>query len=48
MKILYFAFKHRHRYKDLNNFLKTKKYGEYLVINLGGPIKSFFAQLTGI
>ena len=45
MKILYFAFKHRHRYKDLNNFLKTKKYGKYLVINLSGPIKSFFAQL---
>ena len=45
MKIIYFAFKHRFRYKDLNNFLKTRFYGKYLVLNLGGPFKHFIAKL---
>ena len=45
MRILYFAFKHRHRFKDLNNFLRTKKYGKYLILNLGGPFKSFLAKI---
>ena len=45
MKIIYFAFKHRFRYKDLNNFLNTRFYGKYLVLNLGGPFKHFIAKL---
>ena len=45
MKIIYFAFKHRFRYKDLNNFLNTRFYGNYLVLNLGGPFKHFIAKI---
>ena len=45
MKIIYFAFKHRFRYKDLNNFLRTRFYGKYLVLNLGGPFKHFIAKI---
>lgn len=44
MKVIYFAFKHRFRYKDLNNFLSTRFYGKYLVLNLGGPFKHFIAK----
>jgi len=45
MKLFFFAFKHRYRYKDLNNFLYTKLYGKCLVLNLGGPYKYFIAKL---
>lgn len=45
MKFIYFSFKHRHRYKDLNNFLKTRVYGKYFILNLGGPIKHFIAKI---
>lgn len=48
MKIIYFVFKHRYRIKDLNNFLKTKKYGNFLVINFGGPLKHYFAKILNI
>jgi len=44
MKIIYFAFKHRYRVKDLNNFLITKKYGNFFVINFSGPLKHYFAK----
>ena len=48
MKIIYFAFKHRYRRKDLNNFLKTKKYGNFFVINFSGPLIHYFAKLLNI
>ena len=48
MKIIYFAFKHRYRIKDLNNFLKTKKYGNFFVINFSGPLKHYFAKFLNI
>ena len=44
MKIIIFSFKHRHRFKDLNNFLITKKYGQFLIINLSGPIRYILAK----
>ena len=45
MKFVLFSFKHRHRYKDLNNFLNSKIYGKYFILNLGGPFKHFLAKL---
>lgn len=45
MRLVFFAFKHRYRYKDLNNFLHSKIYGKYFVLNLGGPFKHFIAKL---
>ena len=48
MKIIYFAFKHRYRIKDLNNFLRTKKYGNFFVINFSGSLKHYFAKFLNI
>ena len=45
MKIIYFAFKHRYRFKDLNNFLHSRVYGKYLLINLAGPLKHWLALI---
>ena len=45
MKLVFFAFKHRYRYKDLNNFLYTRLYGKYFLLNLGGPFKHLVAQV---
>ena len=44
MKLVFFAFKHRFRFKDLNNFLKSRIYGKYFLLNLGGPFKHFVAK----
>ena len=45
MKLVYFAFKHRYRFKDLNNFLHSRVYGKYFLLNLGGPFKHIFAKI---
>ena len=45
MKLVFFSFIHRHRYKDLNNFLNNRIYGKYCMLNLGGPLKHFVAKL---
>ncbi len=45
MKLVYFAFRHRYRFKDLNNFLYSRVYGKYFLLNLGGPIKHIFAKI---
>ena len=45
MKLVFFAFKHRYRYKDLNNFLYSRLYGKYFLLNLGGPFKHFVAKI---
>ncbi len=45
MKLVFFSFIHRHRYKDLNNFLNSRIYGKYCMLNLGGPLKHFVAKL---
>jgi len=45
MKLIFFSFKHRYRYKDLNNFLSSRSYGKYFILNLGGPFKVFIAKL---
>tara|TARA_Y100000590_G_scaffold114019_1_gene129912 strand:- start:59 stop:1036 length:978 start_codon:yes stop_codon:yes gene_type:complete len=45
MKLIFFAFKHRYRYKDLNNFLQTRFYNKYLILNLGGPFKHVLAKI---
>ena len=45
MKLVFFAFKHRYRFKDLNNFLKSRFYGKYFLLNLGGPFKHFIAKI---
>ena len=45
MKIIFFAFKHRYRFKDLNNFLHSRKYGQYLIINLSGPFKHYLSKI---
>ena len=45
MKLVFFAFKHRYRYKDLNNFLYSRLYGKYFLLNLGGPFKYLVAKI---
>ena len=45
MKLVFFSFRYRHRYKDLNNFLNSRNYGKYFVLNLGGPFKYFIAKI---
>ena len=45
MKLVFFAFKHRYRFKDLNNFLYSRLYGKYFLLNLGGPFKHFIAKI---
>jgi len=45
MRLIFFSFKHRHRQKELNNFLNTRIYGKYFILNLGGPFKHFIAKI---
>ena len=45
MELVFFSFKHRYREKDLNNFLATRIYGKYFILNLGGPFKHIFAKI---
>ena len=45
MSLIFFSFKYRYRQKELNNFLTSRIYGKYLVLNLGGPFKHFIAKL---
>ena len=45
MNLVFFSFRHRYRQKELNNFLTSRIYGKYLVLNLGGPFKHFIAKL---
>ena len=45
MNLIYFAFKHRYRFKDLNNFLKTRIYGNYILLNFGGPFKYYLSKI---
>ena len=33
------------RNKDLNNFLNSRIYGKYFVLNLGGPVKHLIAKI---
>ena len=45
MELVFFSFKHRYRKKELNNFLATRIYGKYFILNLGGPFKHIFAKV---
>ncbi|MDA9701811.1 hypothetical protein N9U95_00650 [Candidatus Pelagibacter sp.] len=45
MKFVFFAFKHRYRYKDLNNFLHSRFYGKYFLLNLAGPFRYLIAKI---
>jgi len=45
MKFIFFSFRHRHRDKDLNNFLKTRIFKNFFLLNLSGPIKYFIAKI---
>ena len=45
MRLIFFSFKHRYRQKELNNFLKSRTYGKYFILNLGGPFRYFIAKL---
>ena len=45
MRLIFFSFKHRYRQKELNNFLNTKIYGKYFILNLGGPLKHLIAKI---
>ena len=45
MRLIFFSFKHRYRQKELNNFLYTRVYGKYFILNLGGPLKHFIAKI---
>ena len=45
MNLIYFAFKHRYRFKDLNNFLKSRIYGNYILLNFSGPFKHYLSKI---
>jgi hypothetical protein len=45
MKFIFFSFKHRHRKKDLNNFLKTRLFKDFFLLDLSGPIMHYFAKI---
>jgi len=45
MRLIFFSFKHRYRQKELNNFLNTRIYGKYFILNLGGPLKYLVAKV---
>ena len=45
MNLIYFAFKYRYRFKDLNNFLKSKIYGNYILLNFSGPFKYYLSKI---
>ena len=45
MKLVFFAFKHRYRYKDLNNFLHSRLYGKYFLLNLSGPFRHLITKI---
>ena len=45
MRLIFFSFKNRYRQKELNNFLNTRIYGKYFILNLGGPFKNFIAKI---
>ena len=45
MRLVFFSFKHRYRKKELNNFLATRIYGKYFILNVGGPLKYFVAKI---
>ena len=45
MNLIYFAFKYRYRFKDLNNFLKSRIYGKYILLNFSGPFKYYLSKI---
>ena len=45
MNLIYFAFKYRYRFKDFNNFLKSRIYGNYILLNFGGPFKYYLSKI---
>ena len=45
MNLVFFSFKHRYRQKELNNFLYSRIYGKYFILNLGGPLRYLIAKL---
>ena len=45
MKLIYFSFRYRHREKELNNFLKSRIYGNIFLLNLGGPFRFLLAKI---
>ena len=45
MRLIFFSYKHRYRQKELNNFLNSRIYGKYFILNLGGPLKHLIAKI---
>jgi len=45
MNLIYFAFRYRYRFKDLNNFLKSRIYGNYILLNFSGPFKYYLSKI---
>ena len=45
MNLIYFAFKYRYRFKDLNNFLNSRIYGKYILLNISGPFKYYLSKI---
>ena len=43
-KFLFFIFRYKFRVLALNNFLRSKKIGNYHLINLSGPFLSFLGK----
>jgi len=45
MRLIFFSYKHRYRQKELNNFVNSRIYGKYFILNLGGPLKHLIAKI---
>ena len=44
-KIIFLVFRNSYRYSSLGNFGKSNKYGDVLLISLGGRFKSFIGKI---
>jgi len=44
MKLIFLIFKSRYRYKDIGNFIHSKVYNNFFLINLSGPLKSILGR----
>ena len=44
MKIVFLVFRNNYRFSALGNFAKSRKYGDVLIISLGGKFKSIIGS----
>jgi hypothetical protein len=45
MKLIFLIFKSKYRYKDIGNFLNSRIYNNFFLINFTGPLLSIFGRI---